>query len=144
MQNKVEAYYREEHAQNRPVLTSAEDVDVLIDSLLTTPPYHNLAELHSLTRTLLPSGFPDHELLVGVDKDLQVGVLEFMDADGNAVTVGSLKRGDGIPYFCVGNATDFPDGSEISIDLIRQAVKEFLASGGQRPTCIEWQEPESW
>ena len=51
---------------------------------------------------------------------------------------------NGIPsYFIVGNAIEFPDRSKIPIDLVRRAVKEFLASGGQRPTCVQWQVPES-
>jgi hypothetical protein len=39
----------------------------------------------------------------------------------------------------MGNDTDFPVDSEIPIDLIRQATKEFIASGGERPTCVQWQ-----
>ncbi|WP_353963235.1 Imm1 family immunity protein [Streptomyces sp. NBC_01549] len=144
MHNRVEAYYRKEHAGNRSIICSAEDVDELIDSLLTAPAYHNMAELHSLERMPLPSGFPDHELLVGVDNNLQAGVLEFMDAEGNVVTLGSPEGRGEVSYFIVGNATEFPDRSEIPIDLVRQAVKEFLASGGKRPTCVRWQVPEFW
>ncbi|MFC3572801.1 Imm1 family immunity protein [Streptomyces yaanensis] len=32
------------------------------------------------------------------------------------------------------------ESPEIPIDLVRQVVKEFVFSGGIRPTCIEWQE----
>jgi hypothetical protein len=144
MQNRVEAYYRKEHAENRPVLGSVEDVDALIESLLAAPAYHNMAELHSLDRELLSSGFPDHELLVGVDRDRQVGVLEFMDAEGNVVTLGaSTGRGE-VSYFIVGNPTEFPDRSEIPIELVSEAVKEFLTSEGRRPKCVQWQVPEFW
>jgi hypothetical protein len=37
-----------------------------------------------------------------------------------------------------GEEHTFPIDSEVPIDLIRQAVKEFLASGG-RPSCVRWQ-----
>ncbi|MEU5083618.1 MULTISPECIES: Imm1 family immunity protein [Streptomyces] len=47
-------------------------------------------------------------------------------------------------YSIMGSATEFPSCSEIPISLVRQAVKEFLLSGGRQPTCIEWQEPEFW
>ncbi|GAA1287780.1 hypothetical protein Psi02_70310 [Planotetraspora silvatica] len=143
MRYRAEAYYRKEHAEKRPVLSTPEEVDTLIDSLLAGPAFHNMAELHSLDRALLPSGFPDHELLVGVDRKLQVGVLEFMD-DGNVVTLGSSEGRGEVSYFIVGNPTEFPDRSEIPIDLVRRAVKEFLVSGGQRPTCVQWQVPEFW
>jgi hypothetical protein len=122
------------------MLNAAEDVDGLIDALLAGPPYHNMAQLHSLERPLLPSGYPDHELLVGADRELPVGVLAFMDAEsGNVVTLGSTA-GRGMVYYCItGEGTEFPDRSEVPIDLIRQAVKEFLVSGGKRPTCVQWQ-----
>jgi hypothetical protein len=42
----------------------------------------------------------------------------------------------------LGHVREFMPGSEIPIDLVRQAVKEFLGSGGQVPTCIEWQKEE--
>ncbi|WP_328786031.1 Imm1 family immunity protein (plasmid) [Streptomyces canus] len=141
---RAEAYYQKGHAENRPLIHSEGDIDALIDALLEAPPFHNAAELHSLNRQLLPSGFPDHELLVGVDKKLQVGALEFMDQDGNVVTLGTSGGRGEVSYFIAGNMTEFPERSEIPIELVRRAVKEFLTSGGQRPTCVQWQVPESW
>jgi hypothetical protein len=79
-----------------------------------------------------------------VDKDRQVGVLEFMDAEGNVVSLGASKGRGEVSYFIVGNPTEFPDRSEIPIGLVSQAAKEFLISGGRRPTCIQWQVPEFW
>jgi len=145
MQHRAEARYRREHGEEPVVLATTEDVDALIDALLTGPAYHNMAQLHSLERPLLPSGYPDHELLVGVDRDLPVGVLAFMDAEsGNLVTLASSEgRGD-VFYSITGQATEFPDRSEIPVDLIRGAVKEFLVSGGKRPECVQWQVPEVW
>ncbi|MGC0208400.1 Imm1 family immunity protein [Streptomyces levis] len=40
--------------------------------------------------------------------------------------------------------TEFSSRSEISLPLVREAVKEFRSSGGRRPTCVQWQEPEFW
>ncbi|WP_217210413.1 Imm1 family immunity protein [Streptomyces sp. AC550_RSS872] len=142
-QGRAEAYYRAEHAEERIVLTP-DDVDSFIDALLAGTDSENMAELHSLDRPLLASGFPDHEFLVGVDRELQVGVLSFMDETGNLVSLGDGKGRGGVSYFIVGNGTEFPDRSEIPVILVRQAVKEFLNSGGQRPTCVQWQEPDIW
>jgi hypothetical protein len=143
-QHRVEAYYRREHAEKKQLIETPEDVDALIDDLLESPPSQNLAVLHSLDRPILPSGFPDHELMVGANKDLQVGVLEFMDETGNFVTFSESEGRGEVPYCCDGNITEFPDHSEIPIDRVRQAAKEFLVSGGQRPTCVEWQVPDFW
>ncbi|MFG3686003.1 Imm1 family immunity protein [Micromonospora sp. NPDC047740] len=144
MQFRVEAYYRPQHGDKRELLVAPEDVDELIDSLLAGPIHQNLAELHSLERSTLPSGAPDHELLVGADQSLQVGVLEFMDASGNWTTVGLQEGRTEVRYSCVNHMTEFPAHSEIPIDLIRRAVKEFCLSGGQRPTCVQWENPEFW
>lgn len=145
MQHRVEARYRREHGEAPVILTTSEDVEALIDALLTGPSYHNLAQLHSLDRPLLPSGYPDHELLVGVNRDLPVGVLAFMDAEsGNVVTLGSSEVRGEVPYLIMGQLTEFPDHSEVPIELVRQAVKEFLPTGGKRPSCVQWQVPKVW
>ncbi|MEU1369095.1 Imm1 family immunity protein [Streptomyces sp. NPDC005803] len=142
MHEQVEAYYRQEHAAERVKLT-VDDVDSLIDTLLCGSDAENMAELHSLGRPLLASGFPDHEFLVGVDKKRSAGVLSFMDEGGNFVSCGRPEgQGDVVFYFVVDNGTEFPDGSEIPIGLVRQATKEFFTSGGLRPKCVEWQEPD--
>jgi hypothetical protein len=142
MVHRIEARYRRDNAKNPAVLGTPEDVDALIDALLESPEDGNLAQLHSLERSLLPSGYPDHELLVGVNGDLQVGVLAFMDYEGNVVTRGMASRPD-VAYSITGARTEFPDNSEIPVDLVRRAVKEFLLAGGQRPTCVPWQ-PDTW
>jgi hypothetical protein len=140
MKARAEARYRRGHREQPELLQSVEDIDALIDSLLTGPANENLAQIFSLERELMPSGAPDHELLVGVDRNLRVGLLAFMDAEGNVVTQGaSDTRVD--PAYCItGHRTEFPEHAEISIDQVREGAKEFLASGGQRPTCVPWKE----
>jgi len=144
---RAEARYRLEHGEEPELLRTAEEVDAVIDALLTSPVgpvRENLAQIHSLERELLPSGYPDHELLVGVDRDLQVGLLSFMDADGNVATLGPPESRTDPVYYIQGQMTEFPAHSEIPIDLVRRAAKEFLILGGQRPTCVQWQVLESW
>ncbi|WP_437104705.1 Imm1 family immunity protein [Streptomyces sp. enrichment culture] len=99
--------------------------------------------LHSLERPLMPAGFPDHELLVGANGDLQLGVLAFTD-EKVMVSFDPLAGRPEVCYSIMGSATEFPSCPEIPISLVRQAVKEFLLSGGRQSTCIEWQEPEFW
>src|SRR5262249_4889918 len=108
MAQGVKAYYHKDGKDVRPMLATFDDVDLLVDALLVDPEGCSLAELHSLDRSLLPSGFPDHELLVGVDGALKVGVLEFMDATGNSVTLGGLEGRGEISYFIGNAATEFP------------------------------------
>ncbi|MET9987663.1 Imm1 family immunity protein [Streptomyces rochei] len=144
MRNRyAEAFYREEHLSGREVV-GIDDVDNVIDALLAGSDSENMAELHSLQRPNLVSGFPDHEFLVGVSREYQVGVVAYMDGAGNFVSLGDSATQGSVGYYLVGHEREFPERSEISIDLVRRAVKEFVASSGQRPTCIRWQEPDFW
>jgi Immunity protein Imm1 len=129
MRPSIEARYRKEHVKEPVKLRTVEDADV-----------------HSLLRPLLPSGYHDHELMVGVDGSRQVGVLAFMDSGGNVVTLGSPEdyRYEEVAYCEMGHRREFPDNSEIPVALVRRAVKELLVSGGQRPECVQWQTPEFW
>ncbi len=136
----VKAAYRREHCDVPAVLTSPEDIDALVDILLASGPGANLAQLFSLARCPLPSGYPDHELLVGADCSLQVGVLAFMDASGNWVPDGSSSGRVEVAYSEMGHRREFPEYCEIAIDLVREAAKEFMTTGGQRPTCVRWKE----
>ncbi|WP_327700120.1 Imm1 family immunity protein [Streptomyces sp. NBC_00459] len=145
MKVRAEVRYRLEHGGKPDFLSTSEDVDALISSLLTGPASENLAQIHSTERDLLPAfGDPDHELMAGVDKDLQVGVLSFMDGSGNVATRGPSTGRAKPVYYIQGQMTEFPAYSEIPIAVVCQALKEFLSSGGQRPTCVEWQEVDTW
>jgi hypothetical protein len=140
MEFKAQAYYRQQHADEPAVICSPEDVDTLIDSLAFGAEFESMAVLQSLQRETLPSGFPDHEFLVGVNRERQAGVVSFID-DKNYVSISpSVARSEEVVYHIAGNPTEFPAAAEIPLPLVREAVKEFLLSGGQRPTCVEWQE----
>ena len=137
---RVEAYYLPEHRDGPEPLDTPEDIDALIDRMLNESILNSLAALYSVERPLMPAGVPDHELSVAVDAKAHVGALAFMDATGNWATLGSTDGHTDIRYYITGNEREFPDYANIPLDLLRQAVKEFLTSGGQRPTCVVWQE----
>jgi hypothetical protein len=80
---RVEARYRSSYGEGPLLIARPEQIDALVDKLLTGTADTNVAVLYSLERNELPSGFPDHELRVGVDRDRQVGVVAFMDETGN-------------------------------------------------------------
>jgi immunity protein Imm1 of predicted polymorphic toxin system len=138
---RVEAFYRSAQGSDPALLSSPEELDAMIDELLSGPVHENMAALYSLDRPKLPSGAADHQLLVGVDRERGIGLVGFMDADGNVITVGPPDGRDEVVYYSCGEITEFPGPSEVPVDLVRQAAREFLASGGQRPTCVQWQVP---
>ncbi|MFJ9639218.1 Imm1 family immunity protein [Streptomyces sp. NPDC101178] len=142
-QNRVHAFYKAQHVREPDVIDSVEGVDAMIDSLAFGEEFESMAVLHSQQRGLLPSGFPDHEFMVGVNGKRQVGILSFTD-DANYLSLGSRPNGEGeVTYHIAENPTEFPVSAEIPLSLVRDAAREFLLSGGRRPVCVEWQdEPE--
>ncbi|WP_329041395.1 Imm1 family immunity protein [Streptomyces sp. NBC_00178] len=147
MKARAEAQYRYEHGETPRILYSIDDIDSVIDDLLESTQglmKENLASIYSLDRVLLPAGTPDHELMVGVDRGLGVGLVAFSDAGGNFVSKGSSDTRIDPVYFQHGHLTEFSEHSEVPIPLVRQAAKEFLTSGGLRPTCVRWQDLDAW
>ncbi|MFJ4672669.1 Imm1 family immunity protein [Kitasatospora purpeofusca] len=146
MSLRAEVRYRRDRIEPPDYLDSLEDVDVLIEELLTGPVNENLAQIIHLDRETVvlkyPGGpgteVPDHQLQVGVDRDFQVGVLLFIDRGGNFVTAGPPDSRNAPEYYLAGHWTRFRDQVEIPLGPVREAVKEFLTSGGQRPTCVSW------
>ncbi|WP_130335869.1 Imm1 family immunity protein [Streptomyces sp. BK022] len=136
----LEVQFRPEHTEIPARLGSEDDVDTFIDALLSGQHDRSCAVVYSLDRPMMPSGYWDHELSVGVDRVAQVGALTLAVDDGY-VSKGQMDRGIG-EYMLLGHVREFMPGSEIPIDLVREAVKEFLVSGGQIPMCIEWQTEE--
>ncbi|MFE3500633.1 Imm1 family immunity protein [Kitasatospora sp. NPDC059146] len=140
----IQARYRKGHGKNPVVITSLDEVDAFIDDLLDgESDYNTLAEVYSQDREVTALGFPDHQLMVCASKSLGLGLVSYMDANGNFTSLGSPETRTKPTYHFVWNTTQFADHSEIPIPLLRQAVKEFLISGGRQPTCLEWQ-PETF
>ncbi|MFI0967276.1 Imm1 family immunity protein [Streptomyces sp. NPDC021080] len=136
----LEVQFESEHGRTVEVLRSADDVDSFIDSLLNGPYDQNCAVVYSLDRPTLPSGYRDHELAVGTGKVARMGALAFTEDDGFA-SKGSIDRGI-LEYMLLGHVREFVPGSEIPVELVRRAVKEFLENGGRLPACIEWKDGE--
>ena len=135
----AEAVFKKEHLEQPLLLDSPDAVGLLIEGLSAGYPLCNMARLFSLDRTLLPSGYPDHEFLVGIDPDAQVGIVGFADGEGSYVPSGVAEKEETI-YMLLTYPRNFLASPEIPIDLVREATKEFVLSGGLRPACIEWQE----
>lgn len=139
MSYSAEAYYEGDHRDHPVIVRCDDDVDALIDTLLANPFHNSMATLHVIERPGR-NGRPDHELGVAVDAEGGVGGLWYLNSTAGAWhTLGNRSQRDEVFYCFVGNARDFPIDSEIPLDLLRQATKEFVSSGGQRPTCVRWQ-----
>ncbi|KAB2587623.1 Imm1 family immunity protein [Streptomyces arboris] len=151
----IQAVYLPEHNEEPRVLFTPADVDDMIDALLRSDGSGDSVEMFSLDRPIVgPLDMPDHRLFAGVRKDRNAGVLdsgdgtcEISDArsvsksvkgSASAVTFATATEGDVVVYSQNGSPFEFLISSEISIEKVREAVKEFVATGGKRPSCVEW------
>lgn len=137
---KATAHYKAGHRSEPHEIEVPDDVDRVIDFLLsTTVEYHSAAMFFSMNRRTLPSGFPDHQFIIGINPENQMGAITFGYEAVNVATVGQVMSDDEVLYHIAGHEAFFPENSEIPIHLIRDAVKEFVFSGGDLPICVAWQ-----
>lgn len=141
--HSLNVFYKQEHSDQPFVVHTVEDVDALVDALLQEPlEEHSIAALYVRERPALPSGFPDHELRVAVNAETKVGGLRYTGTDGTNdgtwYAAGAQSERDEVWYCYMGHDEDFPQDSEVGIEQVRAAVKEFLLSGGTRPESLEW------
>ncbi|WP_433020587.1 Imm1 family immunity protein [Kribbella sp. CA-294648] len=135
---KIRGYFSFAHEDNPVWITTPQDVDRFIDGLLGEPFENSVAALYVDGRTN-EKGFTDHELLVAVNGRDQVGGLRYLGDAGSFYAVGERSRYEELTYYYMGSDRPFPQDSELSLELIRQGVKDFLASGGDRPSVGQWE-----
>lgn len=136
MKYSIAAYY----TSDKPtIITEPDQVGSFIADLLSAGYDNSIAKLHIRERPLNAAGFPDHMLRVAVNADDNVGGLAYIGPDAGGFSKGQLSKYDEVVYYYAGHDHEFPRDSEIPLTAVSEAVKEFLASGGERPTCVQWQ-----
>ena len=137
MSHSISAAYRRSEPA---VLATPQDVDVFLDEFLTADFATSIAMLYVRERPLNDAGYPDHELSVAVNAEDSVGGLHYSGPNYSGFSKGAVSRYDEVVYYYLDHDHEYPRDSVVSIGIIRQAVKEFLATGGERPTCVQWQD----
>jgi hypothetical protein len=67
-----------------------------------------------------------------------VGSLRYMGVPGTFNGVGQTSQADELVYCYAGHDREFPLDSELPVETVRKVIKEFVASGGERPASIDW------
>lgn len=140
MTHSIAAYYT---SSEPTIITGPDQVDAFITELLGAGYDNSIAKLHIRERPRNTAGFPDHMLRVAVNADDNVGGLAYLGPTFGGFGKGQLSWYDEVVYYYAGHDHEFPRDSEIPLTAVAEAVKEFLASGGERPTCVRWQEDRS-
>jgi hypothetical protein len=138
MSATAEAYFRHEHDEQPVRISTEADIDRLIDDLLGED-YENSAATVYVDGRLNAAGVPDHELLIGIDNAGGVlGGLRYMSESGTYYGAGELIDHDELVYYYAGQDREFPVDSQLPVEAIRTAVKEFVSTGGGLPTSVDW------
>ncbi|MFF0264695.1 Imm1 family immunity protein [Kribbella sp. NPDC004536] len=144
MTYSLKAYYKHEHTDGGVLVTSTADVDALVEAMLAEPFENSVATLYIQQRPRNDRGYPDHELRVGLYPEGKVGSLRYVGkVDGETgawYAVGRQSQRDEVFYYYTGHDEGYPQDSELPIQDIRGAIKDFLENGGGRPAALNWAE----
>jgi len=140
MPNTVRAFYK--NSEGPTLLNTPDDVDALVDAVLAESFENSITTLYSTARPLMESGVPDHELRIALYAEAKVGGIRYAGDDGTSegswYVPGQVSQREEVFYYYQGHDHGWPQDSEVSIDDVRRAVKEFVESEGSRPTTVEW------
>ena len=142
MTNTVRAFYK--NGEGPALLDTADDVDALIDAVLAEPFENSVIALYSTARPLMESGVPDHELRIAIYAEGKVGGIRYAGDDGTSegswYVPGQASQREEVFYYYQGHDQGWPQDSEVSVEQVREAVREFVEGDGARPTGSEWAE----
>lgn len=135
----AKAYYRRDHGTDPVAVTTASDVDRIIDDLLADLEGDNsVAAIYVNERPLTERGYPDHELRIAVDATRKVGAVRYAGNREAWYIRGAVNPAEEVEYFFTGHDESWPQDSDLDIAEVRTAAKAFLGSGGERPQAAGW------
>ncbi|SHG14564.1 Imm1 family immunity protein [Streptoalloteichus hindustanus] len=151
MTHTIEAFYANPRGVSPVLLSTAEELDQLVDDLFSGVPAghpggdaaHHTA--HDALLYLAGGGVdvPDHELRVVIDRTARVGALSFVadatDLGGTWFSRSGLRLVEPPTLYAdCGSLLRFPSTSILALPDVRAALHEFQRTGS-RPTCVDWQ-----
>lgn len=136
MAQALNVFYEEEHTDNPVTVTTPDEVGTLLATVGEKYP-----EGTAVLLTAVVSDDPwGQELSVGIDGNK--GVLRYSGGDhfdGVYSKSAIPSNAEPVTYYYVTADTEFPPNSEVPLATVHAAVVEYLTTGGQQPTCVDWQ-----
>ncbi|WP_188316920.1 Imm1 family immunity protein [Solihabitans fulvus] len=120
-------------AEGPTIVRTAEELEVLLDQVadLEGPTIVELFVDGDLGRAVLDVG------LHGAH-----GILYYAGGEHRDGTLSkAVDRVDVAPvlYYYMNNDREFPADAEVSVALVRAAAHQYMETGGDRPTAVDWQ-----
>ncbi|MFD3399854.1 Imm1 family immunity protein [Kribbella sp. NPDC058693] len=142
MSVRIKAYYKHGHGDAPVILETSQDVDALIDGLLSEGFDNSVAALYAETRARVNPDYPDHELRIAWFSESNSGGIRYAGGDtkGVAYVQGKASQRDEVFYNYMHHDEGWPQDSEVGVEQLRQAVREFVDGNGSRPGSFEWKE----
>lgn len=139
MSGTTTAYFTHDHGDNPVILRTADNVDTLVDAMLQETATNSVAALYADDRPLR-SDLPDHELRIAINAEAKVGGIRYAggDSDGTWYVPGQTSARDEVFYYYMGHDEGWPQDSEVPIEQVRAAIKDFVARDGSRPSAFDW------
>jgi hypothetical protein len=137
MAHTLNVYYEAEHADSPVTVDSPDQVRPLLAAIREKYPAGSAVLLTIVLRDD-PWG---PELSVGLDGDK--GVLRYA---GDDYPAGVYSRNSTptnqhpVIYYYVTADSEFPRDAEVPLSTVEAAVAQYMATAGQRPTAVDWQE----
>jgi hypothetical protein len=120
------------------------DIDQFVAELLEAGWEYTSASVYAMPEDGATK--PDHQMIIGADKTTGLGAVRYSGGEaipGDDATEwfsqGNQVNPDGVEFAYFGTGHDWPDDSEVPLDVVKHAMAELLVSGGKRPGCVTWQ-----
>lgn len=114
------------------MLDTADDVERFVDQVAQASAGQQVSSMVEVSF----AGDDDAPMLnVGIGAS--TGFVHWLDDDA-VMSVGDASRAGTITYDYAGHPAEVPASAEVSLDDVRRAVREYLLTGGGRPTGVAW------
>lgn len=129
----LEAWY-DPDVEDPTIIRTAAELDAVLDTMATWQGPN--------TVQLLIDGDPMRAILdVGLYAAHACGALFYSgEVSPNGCASHGPDTADPLPiYYYMGSDTEYPASAEIPLADVRRAAHEYMSTGGERPTGIQWQ-----
>lgn len=131
----LEAWY--DIDDDEPIsISTTEDMDSLLYRMASDGMSHAVPPLAEVSRHDVDGWVVAY---VGISARTGRGLITHSDATDSVISFNSSGIVDVVRYDYMGHLRELPASAEIPLADVRNAVHEFVAANGARPTCVSWQ-----